>query len=174
MSDFLRPEARATLWRWREVIVAAAFVALGLRWALASYGVLSWLGWVVAAISAALGMVALQRLRFGQGGGGPGIVQIDERQLSYFGPLTGGVIDLDDLARLELVGDARPAHWRLTPVLGEALDIPVTAEGADGLFDVFATLPGLRTERMLETLSRRPDATVVIWQAEAAPVPRIH
>ena len=42
--------------------------------------------------------------------------------------------------------------------------IPVNAAGADALFDAFATLPGLRTERMLSELSEDGRAAVVIWE----------
>ncbi|SMY06828.1 hypothetical protein [Flavimaricola marinus] len=173
MSEFLRPEARAALWRWREVGFAALVLATGLRWGLASFGALQIVGWALAVVGAGLGVVALRRLRFSQGGGGPGVVQINERRLAYFGPLSGGVMDMDDLIRLELDGTARPAHWRLTGQ-GEHLAIPVNAEGADALFDVFASLPGLRTDRMLETLGKKPETVVLIWQARAPDTLRLH
>ena len=32
------------------------------------------------------------------------------------------------------------------------LQIPLTATGAEALFDAFATLPGIRTERMLREM----------------------
>ena len=65
------------------------------------------------------------------------MVAVDERQLSYFGPLEGGVMDVENLRLLELEPDARPApHWVLTDITGARLHIPTTAEGADALFDV--------------------------------------
>ena len=45
--------------------------------------------------------------------------------------------------------------------------IPVDAEGADELFDAFAALPGLKTERMLAQLRSRPDLPVLIWERTA-------
>jgi hypothetical protein len=174
MTDFFRPEARAALWRWREAMVAGVVAALGLWWALTSFGVLQWLGWALVALAAAAGYVAIQRLRFGQGGGGPGVVQIDERRLSYFGPLSGGIVDLDDLVRLDLDPTGRPPHWVLSHRSGDPLPIPVNAEGADALFDVFATLPGIRTERMLDALRHSPDTRVTIWQARPSDLPRLN
>ncbi len=165
MTEFLRPEARAALWRWREVLISAGICVLGLWWAAAAYGVMRWLGAIVALIGLALGVAAVQRLRFAQGGGGAGIVQINERRLAYFGPLTGGVIDLDDLTRVDLDPTGHPAHWLLTGHGAQTLAIPVDAEGADALFDVFAALPGIRTERMLDVLRRTQVARVTIWQA---------
>lgn len=173
MSEFLRPEARAVLWRWREVGFAAVVLAIGLRWGLTTFGALQIVGWVMVVAGVAMGVVALRRLRFAQGGGGPGVVQINERRLAYFGPLSGGVMDVDDLIRLELDGSARPAHWRLTGQ-GEQLDIPVNAEGADALFDVFASLPGLKTDRMLDALAKKPDVLVLIWQAKAPDFARLN
>jgi hypothetical protein len=163
VAEFLRPEARAALWRWREVALAVVVLALGLRWGLTTFGALQIVGWALAVVGASLGVVALRRMRFAQGGGGPGVVQINERRLAYFGPLTGGVIDIDDLIRLELDATGHPAHWRLTGP--EVLEIPVNAEGADALFDVFASLPGIQTARMLETLRRKPDGVTLIWRA---------
>ncbi len=49
--------------------------------------------------------------------------------------------------------------------------MPLAAEGADALFDAFATLPGIRTERMLAEMRRGGDHPVVIWQA---PTARLH
>jgi len=50
--------------------------------------------------------------------------------------------------------------------------IPVNAEGADALFDAFASLPGLKTERMLAQLRDAPKSTVLIW--ERTPTTLLH
>ena len=60
---------------------------------------------------------------------------------------------------------ARLANDRPAALGFEApLFIPVNAEGSDGLFDVFAALPGLRTERMLSQLRAGGAHPVVIWE----------
>ncbi|RYH01625.1 hypothetical protein EU805_13285 [Salipiger sp. IMCC34102] len=164
MARFMRPEVRAALWRWREVIFAAGLAAVGL-WAAQSLGVVRWIGWTMVALGAALAVAGVQRARFRQDGQGPGIVALDERRLVYMGPLTGGAMDVSDLTQLELEPQALPApHWILTGVGGQVLEIPVNAEGADELFDVFAALPGIRTHAMLDVLQRTPDARVTVWQ----------
>ncbi|SHF45429.1 hypothetical protein SAMN05444339_106153 [Loktanella atrilutea] len=165
MAEFLRPAARAALWRWREVLVAGALAALGLWWAVESMGIVRWLGVTLVAIAAGAGIAGVQRARFRQDGQGPGIVMLDERRLVYMGPLTGGAMDVADMTRLELEPAAMPApHWVLTGVGGQDLAIPVNAEGAEALFDVFAALPGIRSRAVLEVLERTPGARVTVWE----------
>ncbi len=166
MADFLRPEAKATLWRWREVLAGLALIVTGVWWTLGGIGVAKIVGWALAGLGIAAIVTGVQRMRFAQGGGGAGVVSLKERQVAYMGPLDGGVVDLDDLIELELDGTAKPAHWRLT-TLGKHLAIPVNAEGADGLFDAFAALPGIKTERMLDILGRAPQSRVTVWEKDA-------
>ncbi len=161
---FFRPEAKASLWRWREVLVGLAVTLIGLWWIAGPGGLLAVPGWAFVIGGGALGFVGAQRARFRGAGDGPGAVQVDEGQIAYFGPLTGGVIALETLERLSLDARAHPAHWRLEAPGQEALMIPVTAAGADALFDAFAKLPGLRTERMLGELRAGHKHAVVIWE----------
>ena len=167
MADFLRPEARATLWRWREVLAASALEALGLWWAIEGMGVVRWLGGTLVLIATGLGFAGVQRARFRQDGQGPGIVMLDERRLVYMGPLTGGAMDVADMTRLELEPAALPApQWVMTGIGGQTLAIPVNAEGAEALFDVFAALPGIRSNQMLDVLERTPGARVTVWETK--------
>ncbi|MCX7566896.1 hypothetical protein OS189_11150 [Sulfitobacter sp. F26169L] len=161
---FFRPEAKAALWRWREMLVALGLVLLGLWWIIGPGRLLALPGWALLLGGIALALVGLQRARFRREGNGPGAVQVDEGQIAYFGPLTGGVVALNALERLSLDATARPAHWRLDAKGQAAVLIPVNAAGSDALFDAFATLPGLRTERMLSELNARRDHAVVIWE----------
>jgi hypothetical protein len=174
--SFIRPEARETLWRWRELIAAAVLILLGGNWGLFSYGLMSVTGWAIAAAGGALAVIGLQRLRFRLGRGGPGVVRVDEGQVTYFGPLTGGAIAASELQRVALDHTAKPAHWVLEQEAEPPLHIPVNAEGADALFDVFAALPGLRTERMLAELRRPGPHQVVIWERQQSrgTVHRLH
>jgi hypothetical protein len=162
---FLRPEARATLWRWRELIAGATVAAFGVWWAVTAVSPVRWMAIPILVIGVAIIWTGAQRLRFRQGGGGAGVVQIVERRLAYWGPLTGGMVDMDDLARLALDPAGHPAHWVLTPHRGAPLHIPVNAEGADQLFDLFTALPGLPAQRMLDLLAHPPDRAVTLWEA---------
>lgn len=166
--SFIRPEARAALWRWREIIVAGVVLLMGLRWVLGAHGLLFWAGWIVLALGIALAVVGMQRLRFRLGVGGPGVVQVDEGQIAYFGPLTGGAVAASELERLALDHTAKPPHWVLEQPQQAPLLIPVNAEGSEALFDVFASLPGLKTERMLTELRRGGPHQVVIWERHSS------
>ncbi|SFB00091.1 hypothetical protein SAMN05421688_2248 [Poseidonocella pacifica] len=159
----IRPEAAETLRRWREVLIGGAVGGVGLWLALGWIGLLSWLGWAMAAAGIGIILSGIQRARFLQGKGGPGIVDVDEGQVTYYGPLEGGSAALEYLTRLDLDPSGYPAHWVLYQPGQPALHIPVNADGADALFDAFSQLPGLRTERMLAELRAGPGRPVTVW-----------
>jgi hypothetical protein len=167
--SFIRPEAQAFLWRWRELLGALALLLLGLRWAIWGIGLMQITGWACVALALVLGVVGAQRMRFRLGSGGPGVVQVTEGQISYFGPLTGGAVARSEIETLRLDHTARPSHWVLEQPGQSPLAIPVTAAGAEALFDVFASLPGLKTERMLSELHHKGPHQVVIWQRSPEP-----
>lgn len=162
--SFIRPEAREAMWRWREVLAALALGALALSWIAGPGGLLGWLGWILLAVAGALAFIGVQRGRFRRSDTGPGVISLDEGRITYFGPLSGGAVDTRDLERLVLDPSARPAHWVLSQPGQPPLFIPVNATGAEALFDAFATLPGLKVERMLGQLKRTPPHPVVIWE----------
>ncbi|MEN8841072.1 MAG: hypothetical protein ABF254_11025 [Octadecabacter sp.] len=158
----IRPEVRVGLWRWREVIAALALAAVGLWWGFASFGIVQWLGWALAALGAGLAIPAGQKVRFRPNSDGAGVVTLDERRVTYLGPLDGGVADLDLMVQLDIT--PAPA-WRIINRGGEHLDIPTDALGVEALFDVFATLPGMKTEYMLSLLNTPRTARMTIWMA---------
>ncbi|WP_306152467.1 hypothetical protein [Roseovarius sp. MMSF_3281] len=166
--SFVRPEAMQNLARWREVLIGGAVLALGLWWVLGTGGLLHWIGYAVAAAGLALMVAGFQRARFRGARGGAGVVQVDEGQIAYFGPLTGGAVARSEMTALMLDRSGHPAHWVLRQPGQADLQIPVNAEGAEALFDAFAALPGLRTEYMLSQMSASGDQAVVIWQKRTA------
>ncbi|KAA8610866.1 hypothetical protein [Salipiger aestuarii] len=162
----IRPEARAAFARWSEAMWGAAILALGLYWGFfTGGGLLHWLGFAVAIAGALLVVAGIQRGRFRTGSGGPGIVQIVEGRIVYMGPLSGGVADLDTLTRLVLDPTGKPARWMLHRKDQPVLTIPVSAQGAEALFDAFSALPGLQTERMLSALNGARAEAVTVWQS---------
>lgn len=163
---FIRPEVRTAIWRWRELLAAAALAVLGIYWVLGPGGLLAGVGVLAVLLAGALAVVGLQRGRFRGSGGGPGVVLVDEGEITYMGPLTGGSVAASEMQRLTLDPTARPPHWVLEHPGRPPICIPVNAEGADALFDVFAALPGLRTERMLAELEAGGPHPVVIWERQ--------
>lgn len=162
---FIRPEVQAALRRWREALVGAAILLLGLYWSIGvTPGVLTWVGYLALFLGAALFFAGLQKGRARIGGGGPGVVQIVERRIGYFGPLNGGIVDLDAVTSLSLDPTEHPRHWVITHDGGPALHIPVNAEGADTLFDAFASLPGLSPGRVAATLKQDGTKPIVLWR----------
>jgi len=172
--ELVRPELRAWATRWHEALIGAGVAALGLFWALTSFGLLSWIGWGLLIIGPVMMVAGIQRGRFRTGSGGPGVVSVDEGQIAYFGPLTGGAVALTELMRLSLDARSTPPVWVLEQPGQPELMVPLTAEGADALFDVFAALPGIRTDRMLEEMRRGDPRRVLIWERGAPSHLRLH
>lgn len=165
---FFRPEVRALLWQWREVLGGVAVALLGLWLVLGPGFLLAVPGYALLVAGAIFVWLGIQRARFRGADGGAGAVQVDEGQVTYFGPLTGGTVALREMDRLSLDRALFPAHWKLDQAGQAPLLIPVNAAGSEALFDAFATLPGLRTERMLQqmhaTQDQAPHQAIVIWQ----------
>ena len=173
---FIRPEARAALWRWREVLAGFAIGILGSWWMAGPGGLLGYLGVVLILAGAALVAIGVPRGRFRKSDGrGPGSVDIDEGQITYFGPLTGGAMALRDVTQLALMRTGVTQHWRLSAG-NDDLYIPVNADGADALFDAFAAFDGLKTERLLNVMQNEEPHDTVIWSRDAVrkPTDRLH
>ncbi|WP_171100789.1 hypothetical protein [Ruegeria sp. HKCCD7255] len=171
--SFIRPEAKMALWRWREVLAAGVVLIVGLSWISGPGGLLGWLGWVLVAVAIALAVIGFQRVRFRTGAGGPGVVTIDEGQITYLGPLNGGIIAAREIERLALDPTFSPAHWILEQDGQPTVHIPVNAEGAEALFDVFSSLPGLKTEQMLSELNGGALHPVIIWERRSSRPPHL-
>ncbi|WP_172298454.1 hypothetical protein [Pseudoruegeria sp. HB172150] len=170
--SFIRPAAKQAIWRWREVLLGLGLACLGMYWAVSQQGLMAAVGTGLVILGALFLFAGFQRTRFRVGTGGPGVVQVDEREITYFGPFEGGTISTDALVRVELDPAAKPhAVWVLTDASGITLSIPTQAENAEALFDVFASLDGIRTENMLAKLRERPHEKVNIW---SQPERRLH
>ena len=162
--NFIRPEARELMWRWREVLAGALAGVFGAWAVLAGRGVVAALGVVLVVVAVALVVAGWQRGRFRRGRGGPGVLQITEGQLTYFGPFSGGALALASVGEVVLnpLPRAGPV-WELRGADGDPLRIPANAQGAEALFDAFAGLPGFDTEMMLARLADPGPVPVTLW-----------
>lgn len=166
---FFRPEAVAAIQRWRECLIGLMIALIGV-WFISGPGfLLAVPGYGFLAGGAALIWLGIQRGRFRGADDGAGAVQVVEGQVTYFGPLTGGTVSLREMDSLTLEGAMFPAHWKLTQEGQAPLLIPVNAAGVDALFDAFASLPGIKTERMLASLRANPHQSTVIWRRGPLP-----
>ena len=164
--SFIRPEATASLARWREALIGLGVLAIGVWWVIVLNGLLYWIGLVLCLAGLALTLTGLQRGRFRASTGGPGLLKIDEGRITYFGPLTGGSIDLAEMTELAFDPTGHPAHWRLTQPGQADLFIPVSVSDNDALFDAFSSLPRLRADHLIAALQTPTNKPVQIWQRQ--------
>ena len=160
----IRPEAKRALWRWREVLFGLTITCLGYLWVISYFGLLRWLGIVLILVGGALLFIGFQRGRFRSDQDGPGVLQVVEGQIAYFGPSEGGLVAISDLNRISLVMHNRERCWQLDQAGLATIYIPVTAKGTDHLFDAFATLPGLKIENMVQKLIQDSSKSILIWE----------
>lgn len=160
----IRPELVARFRPWREVAAAALAGAFGI-WVFAQGGLLFQpVGGVILALALLWGIGAWRRRRFAVAIGAPGLVEVEEGAIRYYGArVPGGEVALRDLSQIRLLRLDGHAHWRLRTQGGEALLIPVEAAGAAALADAFAALPGFDLRAASAALAGN-HATTIVWQ----------
>jgi len=159
----IREEVIAAAHRGRELI-AAGVVALAGLWLMWLGGYLLFpVGVVILAICAVWAVQTWRRLRFSQDLAAPGMVEVDEGQVGYLGPTFGGFVALPDLTEVRILTMQGQRLWRLKQSDGQALLIPVSAAGADRLFDAFASLPGMDSQALVAAVGGKT-GDGVIWR----------
>ncbi len=163
----IRPELREWLRPRQEMLVAALCVIV-------SGWIASWGGWFFAglgflgfAISVGWLLGSWRRLAFHRDIAAPGLVEIVEGEVRYFGARAiGGTLALRDLNEIRLLRLNGQDYWRLKTQGGEALLIPVEAKGADRLADAFSALPGLDLGRVSAALAQKGGPSLrIVWTA---------
>lgn len=167
----IRPELRARIWRWRETLIGAGLVILGLwvieRGSARLNVVFEGLGVAIAAIGAVIILASYRRILFRKPGHGVGVVEVTERQITYLGPFQGGSVRLEDLMRVELRHSIEMGQsWALKPRDGPQIMIPSNAEGAELLFDALALLPGMDQKKLLSVLNRAEGGRIIVWRRD--------
>ncbi len=157
--SFVRQDVIDLAARWREAIIGAAVTAVGvwLVW-LGGY-LLVPLGGLLVVLGASWVVLAIRRLRFDQPGDAPGVVEVLEGQISYFGPTVGGSVGIPELVDIRLLTLRGRRVWRLKQADGQAILIPVEAAGAERLFDAFAALPGMDTAALVAAVRSERQGT---------------
>lgn len=164
----IRPELRDRLNRWSEVIFASAVALLGLWLSLLGGVFFAGIGLLCILVGIALAIGAWRRLPFRRQIDAPGVVEVEEGAIRYYGAAAlGGEIALRDLTEIRLLRLQGRGHWRLRNGQGEALLIPVDAAGAASLADAFTSLPGLNmgaVSNALAHVSEQQDAVSTLWR----------
>jgi hypothetical protein len=168
--SFIRPKARREIERWSEVAAAVGAALVGtLLMRMGGFLFLP-VGALLTLLSLGWLLNALRRLSFQRPVAAPGVVEVIEGQVGFFGPTFGGFVALDDVAELRLTDFHGARQWRLRTLSGEVLLIPIDATGAEKLFDAFATLPGIDMAALSAALNRGA-STLPLWTRPAPCLP---
>ncbi len=163
----IRPELRAQILRWREAIGGLGALLFGAYLAVTSSGLPTLFGLALMVVSTFLIVSGLRHGRFRTGALGPGILRTDEGRIAYMGPITGGVVALDDLIEVTLLRNSDgQATWRLISESAPPLDVPEGAEGADALLDALAPLPGFDGGYMVRAVQARTPGLISVWRRD--------
>lgn len=164
----IRPELRAWAARRSEAILAVIILAAGLWLALRGGWFFAALGALVVLVGLSLLIGAVRRLPFRRQIAAPGLVEVDEGAVRYYGAaVLGGEIALRDLVEIRLLRLKGRGHWRLRSASGEALLVPVDAAGSDALAHAFTALPGLdmgAVSAALAHVADQSDAVRTVWR----------
>lgn len=170
MLNLIRPDAASFLSRWGEVFIAAGLALIAL-WVF-SFG--GWffqaIGLLLAFAAAAGALIAWRRARFRRDIAQPGVIEVDEGQIRYFGPEGGGFAALREVVELTLLQDTEDqSWWQLREAGGGHVKIPTSANGAEALFDAFAALPGIDMGALSAALSKTANpGAQILWQRKDA------
>ena len=170
MSGFIRPEMRRRLARWAEPVfgLAAALFAARLLWR--GYVLQDWMleihGILLLPVGLGVFWAGFRRAQFKGVSTGPGVVEVDERQITYLSANGGGSVEMAEMTRLEI---RRTIEWGAVWVLKQrgapTLFIPIDAAGGEKLFDALTALPGMDTAALIAARRSPPETRNVIWRA---------
>ncbi len=159
--------------KWSEALVMAAVLLVAIWLYLRADATANAALLVIASIligaSIALLFLAIRRVRLHSEKQGFGMVEVQERKITYFGPDTGGAVSIDDLSKVEIVsthatGYVDVTYWQLTDRWGNILIIPAGAEGSDAMVDSFSALSGVKYDLIIAAMAATDDALFTIWK----------
>ncbi len=161
---------------WAEPVAYGA-VGLAILFLLEGMGLMNGpVGWIVFGVAAFIlwrlvRSAYLEQVLRSAGTEGPGLVDVDERRIAYFGPAGGGGVSIDALTRVEIrTADTGPfeedVHWafHVEGQPGPALMIPNGAVGAERLLTALSALPGFDNDAVIRAMGSTADAVFLIWR----------
>lgn len=171
--SFIRPEAAKFLRSYAEVFAGGLIALIGLYNILRPGWVLQALGVVCILAGGAIAYTAFRRARFPAAKDGPGVVEVDERQISYFSAYSGGAVSIEALARIRIeTTDSGPwgedMYWIFEEDGGNTLHIPASASNIEGLFDAFSALDGVNYDAVTKATGSTENGEFLIWSKQRA------
>ena len=167
----IRPDLRTLLRGRAELLVHVGVTLLGLWLAFLGGWFFALVGGGVILVGVSLTIGALRHMPFRRPIAGPGVVELVEGAVRYYGATEpGGEIALRDLVEIRLLRVRGRAHWRLRSQDGQALLVPIDAAGAAVMADAFDTLPRLDMGALssaLSQVSQQPEAIRTVWRRPA-------
>ena len=166
--SFVRDDAAKALRRYQELFVGLALILVSI-WVWVNFlGVLRWIALPLAVLGLVSAWYAWRRVRVKAGNDGPGVLEVDERRLSYFGPFGGTSISLDDVIRIEIetteLGPFTEDMFWLFHTRTETARIPSSAQGGDKIFDVLSSFSGADYDAAIRASSSSKRDNFLIWQ----------
>jgi len=167
--NFIRPEVRALLWQWRDVLIGLAVFALGLWVFLRSFGVLAWLGAAAAIVGVLLVLTGAIRVRFRVPHGGPGVVEIIERRMTYFGPEGGRSFSFDEVKKIEIeTTEGGPSFddlfWIFHLEGNPPVRIPASAAEGEEIIDALSAFSGVNSKNVVDACLTTSRERFLVWE----------
>ncbi|MFV2035401.1 MAG: hypothetical protein ACC631_09900, partial [Halocynthiibacter sp.] len=127
------------------------------------------LGLGLAVLGVFLFWTGLLRARVRLMQGGPGLVEIIERRMTYFSPGGGGSFSLNDVTRIEIetTGDGpeeEDMFWLFHLPDRTCARIPASAAEAEGIIDALTAFPGANYEFVVAASGSTESGLYLIWQ----------
>ncbi len=161
--SFIRPEAAAQLRKARPFILAGLIGCFGFYILFTTRGTGYIAGAVVLGIAGLIVHDTIRRARFPKGDGGPGLVEVDERRITYLSSGGGASVSLDTLTRVEAHRNRRGhVTWIFYDEDG-MLSVPASASGSDVLFDAMTALPGVNYDQAAAAAKGQGPDVFLVW-----------
>lgn len=154
--------------KWREALAGAALSALGAWHAMFGTGIIPYVGLAIAMAGAILLFTGFQRARIRSGKDGPGMVEVIERQVTYFSARNGVSFSLDDVSAINIDTTGGPNDEEMVwvfDVRGEGtFHIPGDAVGSEKLFDAVAGFMGANTRNVIRASGAKTTERFPVWE----------
>ncbi|EBA02010.1 hypothetical protein RB2150_10469 [Rhodobacterales bacterium HTCC2150] len=167
--SFVRPELRAQIFRFREVIFAVGVGLFGL-WVFSAGGPLfGFIGLVIIFAGFGLALIGWRRVRLNFGEGGLGVVEVDERQISYLLSYGGFTLSIGDITAIEIQTNSlgplsNDLFWVFKSIGQHPQSIPGNAVGAEKIYDMLASFNNVDFDKAVAAAQTTETGTFQIWK----------